>query len=186
MAKKNSTFGKFLAFTTAVVAIGGVCYIYRDKIKESETFKKASDKFDTLRNKVSNKFASDEDDFFFDDEFEDDFEDDIFNDTAKNNREYTSITINPKDVIEDDSLSDIAQDVANDVANAVKEKTEAAKDEVKEIFANDSIPTISFGSNQTDNADKEATDEVLGYENEGLSDVDDDPDALSDQDKLDF
>ena len=144
-----------------------------------------------MRNKVSNKFSSDEDDFFFDDEFEDDFEDDIFDEDAKSNREYTSITINAKDnntTAEDvEELSDVAKDVANDVANAVKEKTEAAKDEVKEIFADDSIPTISFSSNNADSADETAaTEEVLGYENEGLSDVYEDPDVLGDQDKLDF
>ncbi len=219
MAKKNSSFGKFVAFTTAVAAIGGACYIFRDQIKESEAFKKTTDKLSALRNKVSNKFSSDEDDFFFDDEFEDDFEDDIFDDNSKSNREYTSITINAKDNssvansaeevgnteedskdIEDDAedlvdnvaedveeLSDVAKDVANDVANAVKEKTEVAKDEVKEIFADDSIPTISFNNNTTKDTDETAaTDEVLGYENEGLSDVYEDPDVLGDQDKLDF
>lgn len=219
MAKKNSSFGKFIAFTTAVAAIGGACYIFRDQIKESEAFKKTTDKLSALRNKVSNKFSSDEDDFFFDDEFEDDFEDDIFDEDSKSNREYTSITINAKDdnsaansaeenddtekdsmdiedaaedfaddVAEDvEELSDVAKDVANDVANAVKEKTEAAKDEVKEIFADDSIPTISFNSNNTNKTDETAaTEEVLGYENEGLSDVYEDPDVLGDQDKLDF
>lgn len=212
MAKKNSNFGKFLAFTTAVATIGGACYIFRDQIKESEIFKKTTDKLSALRNKVSNKLSSDEEDFFFDDDFEDDFEDDIFDEDTKSNREYTSITINakddsdaaPADTIQDmsedtvdeatdslmetaDNISDIAKDVANDVANAVKEKTETAKDEVKEIFADDSIPTISFSTNSTDNKDTTAaTEEVLGYENEGLSDVYEDPDVLSDQDKLDF
>lgn len=222
MAKKNSSLGKLIAFTTTVAAIGGACYIFRDQIKESEAFKKATDKLSALRNKVSDKFSSDEDDFFFDDEFEEDFEDDIFDKESKSNREYTSITINAKDNSTSDSaeevpddaeptnkiidnmkdvaenivenaaedaenMSDVAKDVANDVANAVKEKTEAAKDEVKEIFADDSIPTISFGSNKTEDTDESAaTEEVLGYENEGLSDVYEDPDVLGDQDKLDF
>ncbi len=219
MAKKNSSFGKFIAFTTAIAAVGGACYIFRDQIKESEAFKKTTDKLSALRNKVSNKFSSDEDEFFFDDDFEDDFEDDIFDEDSKSNREYTSITINAKDnnstatspeekgdteedavdikdatedFVDDvandvEELSDAAKDVANDVANAVKEKTEAAKDEVKEIFADDSIPTISFNSNNMNETDETvATDEVLGYENEGLSDVYEDPDVLGDQDKLDF
>ena len=44
MAKKNGGFGKLIAFTTAVAAIGGVCYIFRDKIKDSSLFKSASGK----------------------------------------------------------------------------------------------------------------------------------------------
>ena len=86
MGKNNSTFGKLLAFTTTVAAIGGACYIFRDQIKESSIYQKASDKFDELRKNMKNKHASDDEDFFFDDEFEDDFEDDVFTDDAKLNR----------------------------------------------------------------------------------------------------
>lgn len=182
MSKKNS-FGKLLAFTTTVAAIGGACYIFRDQIKESEIYKKSVDKLSALRNKMSDKYSNEDDDFFFDDEFEDTFEEDVFSDDAKQNREYTSITINAKEETFDNA-SDAAKEVAEDIANAVKSKTE----DMKEIFADNSIPTISFGSNQDSEQkeDSSATEEVLGYENEGLSDVDEDPDALEEQDKLDF
>lgn len=156
MGKKNSTFGKLLAFTTTVAAIGGVCYIFRDQIKESSVYKKASDKFDELRNNMKDKHTDEEDDFFFDDDFEDNFEDDVFAEDAKLNREYTAIIINPKEEKELDSS-----------------KTES-----------EAIPTISFG-NDADNK-KSVTEEVSGYENEGLSDVSEDPDTLADMDKLDF
>lgn len=159
MGKKNSTFGKLLAFTTTVAAIGGACYIFRDQIKESSIYQKASDKFNGLRNKMNDKYTNEDDDFFFDDDFEDDFEDDVFTDDAKKNREYTSITINPK------------------------EEDEAPSPDV----AAEAIPTISFGKDATDKKDEtSATEEVLGYENEGLSDVSEDPDTLADMDKLDF
>ena len=158
MGKNNSTFGKLLAFTTTVAAIGGACYIFRDQIKESSIYKKASDKFDELRNNIK-KNTNEEDDFFFDDEFEDDFEDDVFTDDAKVNREYTSITINSKE--DNDETSSDAQ--------------------------SESIPTISVSDNAADNKKQTtATEEVSGYENEGLSDVSEDPDTLADMDKLDM
>ena len=159
MGKNNSTFGKLLAFTTTVAAIGGACYIFRDQIKESSIYQKASDKFDVLRKNMKNKHANDDEDFFFDDEFEDDFEDDVFTDDAKLNREYTSITINPKE--ENESSSENTQ--------------------------SESIPTISVGKDASDNkVQSSATEEVSGYENEGLSDVSEDPDTLADMDKLDM
>lgn len=184
MAKKNSTFGKFLAFTTTVAAIGGVCYVFRDQIKDSSIYKKATDKLSDLRNKMSDKFASEDDDFFFDDEFEDEFVDDIFSNDEKKNREYTSITINSKETI-DESAEDDTQDTnqsVSDETTSVQEDTE----DVKEIFANDSIPTITFDSSDSSKDETSATEEVLGYENENLSDVYEDPDVLEDMDKLDF
>lgn len=162
MGKKNSTFGKLLAFTTTVAAIGGACYIFRDQIKESSIYKKASNKFSGLKNKMNDRFSNEEDDFFFDDDFEDDFEDDVFSDEAKKNREYTSITINPKD---EDNIpaTDVAKEVADDISKAVEDLKETS-----------------------DKKDESTTEEVSDYENEGLSDVDEDPDVLSDMDKLDF
>lgn len=220
MGKKNS-FGKFLAFTTTVATICGVCYVFRDQIRESSIYKKASEKFCDLRNKMNDKFTSEEDDFIFDDDFEDDFEDDVFAEDAKQNREYTSIIINPKE--DEAPVSDAAKEVAEDISKAVenlketgietaedtiekvtdiaedtmdgaKEVAEDMKDAVqdsaedmKEIFADVSIPTISFGNNNADKKDETAaTEEVSEYENEGLSDVSEDPDVLADMDRLDF
>lgn len=156
MSKKNSTFGKLLALTTTVAAIGGACYIFRDQIKKSSLYKKASEKLESLRDKVSNPSTGEEDDFFFDDELEDDFDDDVFNEDAKQNRDYTSITINAKN--EDDSIPTISVD--------------GKPSDLKE---------------ETPSTDETASKEdITGYENEGLSDVDEDPDVLADMDKLDF
>ena len=207
MAKKNSTLGKLLAFTTAVAAIGGACYIFRDQIKESEIYKKSADKLSALRNKISDKLGNEEDDFFFDDDFEDDFEDDVFSDNAKNNREYTSITINPKENITE-TVTDATEDVADAIADVQEDITETSEDlqedvedvvqdvakdfaeeseDMKEIFSDTTIPTITFGSSASNKKDDFVlTDEISGYENQGLSDVDEDPDVLADQDRLDF
>jgi hypothetical protein len=254
MAKKNNSFGKFLAFTTAVAAIGGTCYIFRDKIKACPFYQKSADKLSELKDSLSDKFCNKENDFDFDDigyEDDPDFEDVFSN--AEQGREYTSITINSK---EDDSSShadagktEAPEDASTDsgeqatsqdepavssqqetsqdeptVSNeqetsqdeptvsseqetsqdepAVSSQQETSQDEPKteeepekdKASADDSIPTITFGSFahsenlSTEDTSKEnaATAEVTGYENEGLSDVSEDPDVLEEQDKLDF
>ncbi len=167
MAKHNSTIGKLLAFATTVAAVGGVCYVFRDQIKESPIYQKSKDKLSQLREKMSEKLGTTEEDFPFDEEWDDDYEEDVFSEEAKNNREYTSITINSKEE-------------AN-VADTLSETNE----EMKEIFAEDSIPTIAFGVTEK-KEDVFVAEDVLGYENEGLSDVEEEPDTLEEQDKLDF
>ncbi|MCM1180502.1 MAG: hypothetical protein NC347_09620 [Clostridium sp.] len=286
MAKKNSTLGKLLALTTAVAAIGGTCYIFRDKIKTCPLYQKASDKLCNLKNSISDKFG-DNDDFCFDDDDFDNTSDDVFADN-EHGREYTSIAINAKEqntdsaTPEDTDSSDTAEaqtpaensentdtaeaqtpaeslentdtaeapasvwntettdnteaqtsslntetpditgfhtvgdspEVSND--NSDKEEDILPKEDMTEITndtnaaeqedsalpaeesdipaSEDVIPTISFDNpfNSTgifseDKAkENAATAEVTGYENEGLSDVSEDPDVLEEQDKLDF
>lgn len=207
MAKKKNTFGKFLAFTTAVAAIGGTCYIFRDKIKQSSLYKASASKLADIYDKVSDKFCDQkEDEFFFDDEDED-FEE-VFSEEAKKGREYTSITINTK---EEPDASDntpespaeqdipVSEDFEETSANTetvpdFEQPEAAAVSDRKEVFSEETIPTISFGSSSQaaedsspDSAsDKEDAEEITGYENEGLSDVSEDPDVLEEQDTLDF
>ncbi len=209
MAKKNSFIGNLIALTATVATIGGVCYIFRDKIKESDVYKKSTDKLSNLRNKMCDN-CSDDEDFYFDD----DFEDDLFSDDAKKNREYTSITINSKETseskkvnigetIEDEITETTDEDEDKNILSTdteiTKDNTESEKDkeqsqsDMKKSFAEDGIPTISFGNikpsqQSTDNTTSKEDDakEVLGYENEGLSDVYEDPDVLADTDKLDY
>lgn len=275
MAKKNHTLGKFLALTTTVAAIGGVCYIFRDQIKESAIYQKSADKFSDFFAKLSNKICKEEDDdFFFDD---DDFTDDTFSDTANKEREYTSIAINAKEEGDDENSLSEQGDVSDTTETSIKEEstdneehdtasesktpespdmitetenhttpdaitetenhatpdaitetessetsdtvvnaaaeespdtvteapshnddTEKSDEEVKEIFPDDTIPTIIFENNfgvpssspEPPTFKKSSTDTaentVTAYENEGLSDVSEDPDVLEEQDKLDF
>lgn len=172
MAKKNHTLGKFLALTTTAAAIGGACYVFRDQIKQSAIYKKSTECFSKLFGKVSDKFCQDEDDFFFDDEEDEDTTfNDVFSEDAKKNREYTSITINQKE-----------EENAAESSDSISEP----KEDIKEIFSDDSIPTITFGDNLNASGDSEENDTVTAYENEGLSDVSEDPDVLEEQDKLDY
>ncbi len=184
MAKNKNNFGKLLAFTTTIAAIGGACYIFRDKIKQSSIYKLSADKFNDIYDKFSNKVCTpEEDDFFFDDDFEEPFSED-----SKNEREYTSITINPKE--------ESSNEEPDKVSASSKDSFE---DEAPDDFTSteDSIPTISFHSvtepvtPSTEDTNEESasasdTAEVTGYENEGLSDVSEDSDVLEEQDRLDF
>ncbi len=189
MAKNNHTLGKLLAFTTAIAAVGGACYIYRDKIRQSAIYQKAKDKLSGLTG--GNADDDTDDDFFFDDE-------DSFAEDNSGDREYTSIAINTKQEDEDTALSPLPQEQTEESDNNglySSEEPEPAATQKEE----DSIPTISFGGGfsapvstpepptvtQTPQAEA-ATDTVNEYEYEGLSDVSEDPDVLEEQDKLDF
>ena len=254
MAKNNHTLGKILALTTTVAAIGGACYIFRDKIRQSAIYKKSADKLSGLFGKSSDDFM-DDDDFFFDDEDDIFTEEDIFSEDSKNNREYTSISVNSKQeeevpypsplpdtksendipVTEDNIASsqetnfspitegidtttaeETASPIAEENSTTVEENdsfeeendlfdteestnAEESLEEVTEIFADETIPTISFGgfgtpastpepptTSDSDSSNDENDETVTGYENEGLSDVSEDPDVLEEQDKLDF
>ena len=186
MAKNN--YGKLIAFTTAVAAIGGVCYVFRNKIKASPLFKSASELANEICGTVKSKVHTD-DDFFFDDW------DDDFNEASDNNnlsaskdsgtREYTSLahsnntsvqsadTDNPNKADEKKSL-DETLDTSKDASQKSNEKANDIQSE--------SIPTIDFPSN-TPKSDAKSPEK---YENENLSDASEDPDVLEEQDKLDF
>ncbi len=207
MAKNKNCFSKLLALTATVAAVGGACYVFRDKIKNSPLYKAALDKAYDLYDKWKDRQSDDDsfDDFDFDED--DDFED-IFSDEDKSEREYTSITINAKedtsstdvaddsavtDNTEDDKTPDTSEDtVSAEVEVPAASDTEAPDEEVSSIpqveesdvtYTTDAvIPTIDFGTSTTSDDEPE----VLGYENEGLSDVSEDPDVLEEQDKLDF
>lgn len=205
MAKKKHTLGKFLALTTTAAAIGGACYVFRDQIKQSTIYKKSTECFSKLFGKVSDKFCQDEDDFFFDDEEDDDTAfNDVFSEDAKKNREYTSITINQKEEENaEDASSDEEEETTADTSTGEESETTAdtsadegneatadvsaeAEEDIKEIFSDDSIPTITFGDNLKASGSSEESGKVTAYENEGLSDVSEDPDVLEEQDKLDY
>lgn len=194
MAKNKNFFSKLLTLTAAAAAVGGACYVFRDKIKSSPLYKATLDKAYDLYDKWKERQEDEDDDDFEDFSFDenDDF-DDVFSDEDKSEREYTSITINAKEdsvespneeAVQEDETSQPAENSPIPEAPQEDEVSPAViQDEEPNITPSDGIiPTIPFGTKDT----PEDEPEVLGYENEGLSDVSEDPDVLEEQDKLDF
>lgn len=194
MAKNKNFFSKLLTLTAAAAAVGGACYVFRDKIKSSPLYKATLDKAYDLYDKWKERQEDEDDDDFEDFSFDenDDF-DDVFSGEDKSEREYTSITINAKEdsvespneeAVQEDETSQPAENSPITEAPQEDEVSPAViQDEEPNITPSDGIiPTIPFGTKDT----SEDEPEVLGYENEGLSDVSEDPDVLEEQDKLDF
>ena len=77
MAKNKNCFNKLLALTATVAAVGGACYVFRDKIKNSPLYKTALDKaydlYDKWKDRQSDDDSFDDFDFYEDDDFEDIF-----------------------------------------------------------------------------------------------------------------
>lgn len=178
----KNKLGKFLAFTTVAAAIGGICYAKRDKIKESEAYQKISDALSKLKRK-----DDDYDDFDFEDDVFEDFDDStMFNTVAKGSREYTSINITSADSEGEtnESNKDEVETTAEEIETPVEE-TESPTEETEAPTEEAVIVNPSFSSMKASTV--EITEETVeAYENEGLSDVYEDPDSLEDQDKLDF
>ena len=84
---------------------------------------------------------------------------------------------------ESETIADTSADEENEAAVDISAE---AEEDIKEIFSDDSIPTITFGDNLKASGSSEESGKVTAYENEGLSDVSEDPDVLEEQDKLDY
>lgn len=213
MSNKKSFIGKLFTITTTAAAIGGVCYIYRDKIKESKFFKTSVNKLSNFMDQYSSKKNYEDDDFYFDDEDEE--FDNLFSESQKQNREYTSISINSTEEetspYDQDTQSNIPTinkedqvDLTNSFENIELQKEEMPFDSEEPTFKNvnttlkqpdynentienHQIPTIPFSNDLTNKSlVSEQEGAVLGYEYENLSDVYEDPDVLEETDKLDF
>lgn len=182
MAKNK--LGKFLAFTTGVAAVGGVCYIFRDKIRESEIYKKVTGTIADWLDK-----DEDFDDFEFD---EDDSFDDtgLFLDSAKKNREYTSITINSSDEADDSFEFDETDEIhtSSEPEQSIEALQDSPADKTDDQMESEDDIVVNPSITNDAQIKTDATSGIVAeaYENEGLSDVSEDPDVLEEQDKLDF
>jgi len=208
---KKSFIGKSLAVIGAVAAVGGVCYVFRDKIKESKIYNDLDmdDKLNKVKSFVNNHVSSDDyddDDFFFDeDEDTSDFSstanrgyvalntdadtttaDSDSTPSLENTTKNSEPEITAEDVVEEKSIVEPETKTEAEpeitAEDVVEEKSIIEPEQEKSVPDNfGGIPTISF-----DDMTEIKTDEPEGYEYQGLSDVSEDPDVLEDQDKLDF
>ena len=181
---KKSFLGKVIAITTTIVIIGGACYIFRDKIKASKIYTKLDipTKFNKAKSFVEDKFAScckddaDEDDFFFDD----DEDDTVTFSTTSDSKSREYISLSPEGTSKITTVEEESYFEEEIFTNSpITEEAPVTEEvEVEEVPI---IPTISF-----EEMTELKTDSPEGYENEGLSDVSEDPDVLADEDALDF
>ncbi len=202
MAKKGF-FGKLLTATAAVAAIGGTCYIFKDKIKESKLYEDLDieNRLKQLKSLLK-KDDEEDDDFFDEDEYI--FESDDTEDAEDTKRNY--VPLNTKTNTDDEPKKDDADD------EPIPDKPDTdTKDEFAAGAEEDIVPTISldtFGDSEAEDlntaenddtsdmqtehvasdtfaSDTTKDDTPIAYDMEGLSDVSEDPDVLIEQDLLD-
>lgn len=172
--------GKFLKAAAAIAAIGGVCYVFRDKIKNSTVYQSldVDDKVEkvksTIKEKMPVKDEADRDYFSLDD-----------TDGASDNADAAS----ESSVKETENAGAASESSVNGTENADAASDEEAvtmSDEVSDVTAmvDDLISDIPGMSQDTASTDSD--DSPILYENEGLSDVSEDLDVIEEQDKLDL
>lgn len=166
---KGGLLGKLLTAAACGAAIGGACYMFRDKIKESKIYEdlKIDDKLMTLRDLFA-KDVKDEEDYFDEDEYI--FETDDTATESDDNASRSYVSLNTMDTIPEDDETDSGNEEA------------VPEPETSDNTTDDSVPTISLHT-EAPNDDKGET--PSGYDMEGLSDVSEDPDILMEMTKLD-
>ena len=157
--------GKLFKAAATIAAIGGVCYVFRDKIKNSTVYQSLDmdDKVEKVKHTIKEKMpakeeTADRDYFSLDDAV----------DNTDTNAEAATVAESVSDVTAkvDDLLSDIPS-TSEDTAPEETVAEEAATEDTA-----------------TEDVAKEEESPIL-YENEGLSDVSEDLDVIEEQDKLD-
>ena len=158
--------GKLFKAAATIAAIGGVCYVFRDKIKNSTVYQSLNmdDKVEKVKHTIKEKMpakeeTADRDYFSLDDAV----------DNTDTNAEAATVAESVSDVTAkvDDLLSDIPS-TSEDTAPEETVAEEAATEDTS-----------------TEDVAKEEESPIL-YENEGLSDVSEDLDVIEEQDKLDL
>lgn len=172
--KENNVMGKHGLFKLMVTAaaIGGVCYAFRDKIKETKVYKSldVEDKVEkakrTIKEKIDSKDDKDRDYFTLNDEKEDNPSEDT--DTQAENEEAATV---------DEASEDITAKVNNLLSD------------IPEINISESelTPDVQAENEEAATADEASEEETpIIYENEGLSDTSEDLDVIEEQDRLDI
>ncbi len=148
--------GKLFKAAATIAAIGGVCYVFRDKIKNSTVYQSLDmdDKVEKVKNTIKEKMPA----------------------TEEPERDYFSLDDAPAEGTTDpqsENTSDIPAD------DAKPEETKSSAEEAATVTEETAAEETA-----TDETSEEAESPIL-YENEGLSDVSEDLDVIEEQDKLD-
>lgn len=158
--------GKLFKAAATIAAIGGVCYVFRDKIKNSTVYQSLDmdDKVEKVKHTIKEKMpakeeTADRDYFSLDDAV----------DNTDTNTEAATVAESVSDVTA--KVDDLLSDIPSTSEDAAPEETVA-----EEAATEDTA---------TEDVAKEEESPIL-YENEGLSDVSEDLDVIEEQDKLDL
>lgn len=158
--------GKLFKAAATIAAIGGVCYVFRDKIKNSTIYQSLDmdDKVEKVKHTIKEKMpakeeTADRDYFSLDDAV----------DNTDTNAEAATVAESVSDVTA--KVDDLLSDIPSTSEDAAPEETVA-----EEAATEDT---------STEDVAKEEESPIL-YENEGLSDVSEDLDVIEEQDKLDL
>ena len=158
--------GKLFKAAATIAAIGGVCYVFRDKIKNSTVYQSLDmdDKVEKVKHTIKEKMpakeeTADRDYFSLDDAV----------DNTDTNAEAATVAESVSDVTA--KVDDLLSDIPSTSEDTAPEETVA-----EEATTEDT---------STEDVAKEEESPIL-YENEGLSDVSEDLDVIEEQDKLDL
>ena len=149
--------GKLFKAAATIAAIGGVCYVFRDKIKNSTVYQSLDmdDKVEKVKHTIKEKMpakeeTADRDYFSLDD--------------AVDNTDTNAVAESVSDVTA--KVDDLLSDIPSTSEDAAPEETVAEEAATEDVAKEEESPIL--------------------YENEGLSDVSEDLDVIEEQDKLDL
>ena len=157
MGRRNP-LGSLLAITATAAAVAGVAYLFKEEIRETQTYKDLNEKYDVdtkiktysekardtayelkdkakvaakdLKTKADEWKASQEDDIFEDDEIIlDSFDSDFIDEDAAADRDYVSVDLNKAA----DEVADKAEEVKDAAADKVEEIKDAVADKAEEV-----------------------------------------------------
>lgn len=153
--------GKLFKAAATIAAIGGVCYVFRDKIKNSTVYQSLDmdDKVEKVKHTIKEKMpakeeTADRDYFSLDDAV----------DNTDTNAEAATVAESVSDVTA--KVDDLLSDIPSTSEDATPEETVAEEAATEDVAKEEESPIL--------------------YENEGLSDVSEDLDVIEEQDKLDL
>lgn len=131
-------FKSLVKVGVAAAAVGGICYAFKDKIKESKVYQEydLDDKIQKVKSTIKDKMpkSDNEKDYVDDDEI---FFDDL--DAGSAERDYVSIDTDSKDEDAEDSS---AEDSSAEESSA--EDSSSEDEDIEDTEGTDSVPTINI------------------------------------------
>ncbi len=194
---RRGLLGGLLTVTTAAAAVAGVCYLFKEEIKGTKTYKDLDEKYD-VDNKIkeySNKAkttaydlkdkakvaakdlkakgeewkASNDDTIFEDDEI-------IIDGGASESRDYVSI--------KSDDISENISEVAEDLKESASDKVEEIKDTVADK-AEDAKEEVADKVEETKEAVADKVDDIKDSISDKAEDIKDIADNIADNIEMD-